>query len=771
MKRFIRNILFAFRRFKLSAVLNLLGLSLAFAVFMIIMMQVYYDRTYNSTIPDADNIYLLSHNQDGQSNVFINAPMFDKVRTMSAHVKEASFVMPFWQEGSAKINGNYVPLPTMRADTAFLKMMGCRMIAGSIKSIAEKNTVIIPESLALKYFGGIDIVGKRLSDDIDVQIGGIYKDFPDNCSAKNAVYIDSDFEYWLEQPSETSFAGIYRIDNPDAVAKLTASLDSLAEAEAREWKTEVKETYTFIPLSEVHYAKNLGNTILSEQVNQDTERILMSVAIVVLVIAFINFTNFSVALVPVRIKDVNTRKVFGATTKGLRGMLAGESVAIAVCSFLLSLLILWMLSTTSVNNLSDAGISIAEYFPVVAATALSAIVLGVAAGLYPAIRLTSYSPAVALKGNFGLSPKGQFFRSAMICIQLFASSALIITAILISKQRDFLLHTDYGFDKDELIVFSTGMGVKDNLEAVTNEIKQLPEVENVAYSRFALGTSGGMMTWGRTINGKSIMFSSIPVTSGFLKTMGIKLLEGRDFLPNDTNAIIFNRAAQKELPREIQVGADAFGTRIIGICEDINHLALWNEASQPMALNCIKGWDNTSVGYARIRQGANMFDAMDGIRKIIRKYEPEFPNEIRLYDQMLERTYQKESRLTKMITLFSSLAVLISVMGVFGLVLFDSEYRKREIAVRKVFGSTTAGIIRMFNAKYLKILFVGFVVSVPVAWHFVNEWMQNFAYRTTMSWWVFALAFVGLAVIIVATVTYQCYKIARANPVESLKYE
>ena len=771
MKRFIRNILFAFRRFKLSAVLNLLGLSLAFAVFMIIMMQVYYDRTYNSSVPDAGNLYLLSHNQDGQSNVFINAPMFDKVRTMSAHVKEASFVMPFWQEGSAKINGNYVPLPTMRADTAFLKMMGCRMIAGSIKSIAEKNTVIIPESLALKYFGGIDIVGKRLSDDIDVQIGGIYKDFPDNCSAKNAVYIDSDFEYWLEQPSETSFAGIYRIDNPDAVAKLTASLDSLAEAEAREWKTDVKETYTFIPLSEVHYAKNLGNTILSEQVNQDTERILMSVAIVVLVIAFINFTNFSVALVPVRIKDVNTRKVFGATTKGLRGMLAGESVAIAVCSFLLSLLILWILSTTSVNNLSDAGISIAEYFPVVAATALSAIVLGVAAGLYPAIRLTSYSPAVALKGNFGLSPKGQFFRSAMICIQLFASSALIITAALISKQRDFLLHTDYGFDKDELIVFGTGMGVKDNLEAVTNEIKQLPEVENVAYSRFALGTSGGMMTWGRTINGKSIMFSSIPVTSGFLKTMGIKLLEGRDFLPNDTNAIIFNRAAQKELPREIQVGADAFGTRIIGICEDINHLALWTEASQPMALNCIKGWDNNSVGYVRVKKGANMFDAMDGIRKIIRKYEPEFPNEVRLYDQMLERTYQKESQLTKQIMLFSSLAVLISVMGVFGLVLFDSEYRKREIAVRKVFGSTTAGIIRMFNAKYLKILFVGFVVSVPVAWHFVNEWMQNFAYRTTMSWWVFALAFAGQAVIIVATVTYQCYKIAQANPVESLKYE
>lgn len=771
MRLFFRNILYAFRRFRLSAILNLLGLSLAFTVFSMIMMQVYYDRTYNSSIPDADNIYLLSFKQDGNSSIWINAPTFDYVRHLSPHIKDASFIAPFTEGTYAKINGGYVIVETMEADTSFLKMSGCRMVAGSMKSIAEKNAAIIPESFALKHFNSIDVIGRQLYDDQEIQIGGVYKDFPDNCSAKNVIYNGLDVDFWLDNPSEASFAGIYRIDSPDAVSKIIATLDSLAEVEAKEWKSWENKTYALTPFSKLHYNKSIGNSILSEQVNPDTERILVSIAIVVLLIAFINFTNFAVALVPARIRDVNTRKVFGATTNSLRGFLIGETLVISVCSFALSLLILWLLSLTSVAGLSAAGISFTKYLPVIAATAAISLVLGTAAGIYPAVRLTSYSPAVALKGNFGLSPKGRIFRSTLIGMQLFASSALIITASLIAKQRNFLIHTDYGFDKDELIVFGTAMGVKDNLEAVTNEIKQLPEVENVAYSRFALGASGGMMTWGRTINDHTIWFSSIPVTSGFLKTIGIKLVEGRDFAPNDTNAIIFNRAAQKELPQYLQVGMEVFGTRIIGICEDFNHLALWTEASQPMALNCIKGWSNTSLGYVRVKKGANMFAAMDGIRKIIKKYEPEFPNEVRFYNQMLEGTYQKESRLTKQITLFSALAVLISVMGVFGLVLFDSEYRRREIAVRKVFGATTWGIIRMFNMKYVKILLAGFVISVPVAWHFVDKWMQSFVYRTEMSWWVYALALAGLAAVIIATVTCQCYKIAKSKPIESLKYE
>ena len=233
MKRFIRNILFAFRRFKLSAVLNLLGLSLAFAVFMIIMMQVYYDRTYNSSVPDADNLYLLSYNQDGNYKIWISASEFDNIRKMSAHIKEASFISPYQQETLAKINNNYASIKTMEVDTTFLRMIDCRMIAGSISSITEKNTVIIPESVARKYFQSIDVTGKRLADDMELTIGGVYEDFPENSTAKNAIYSNIDFEKWLKRSNEVSFAGLFRIDNPAAVAELKTRLDSIAAKDAK----------------------------------------------------------------------------------------------------------------------------------------------------------------------------------------------------------------------------------------------------------------------------------------------------------------------------------------------------------------------------------------------------------------------------------------------------------------------------------------------------------------------------------------------------------
>ena len=452
MKQFIRNILFAFRRFKLSAVLNLLGLSLAFAVFMIIMMQVYYDRTYNSSVPDADNIYLLSYNQDGNYKIWISASEFDNIRKMSAHIKEASFIRPYQQETLAKINNNYASIKTMEVDTTFLRMIDCRMIAGSISSITEKNTVIIPESVARKYFQSIDVTGKRLADDMELTIGGVYEDFPENSTAKNAIYSNIDFEKWLKRSNEVSFAGLFRIDNPAAVAELKTRLDSIAAKDAKEWKSWDSKIYDFTPVSKLHYVKNIPVSGLAEKVNPDTEIILISVALAILIIAFINFTNFAVALAPIRIKDVNTRKVFGATTKNLRCLLTVESTVISVCSFIISLLLLWLFSMTSIANLSTAGISFTGYLPVIIATALISLVLGTAAGIYPAIRLTSYSPAVALKGSLGLSPKGLALRNALIWIQLFASSVLIISAVFITKQRNFLIHTDYGFDKDELVL-------------------------------------------------------------------------------------------------------------------------------------------------------------------------------------------------------------------------------------------------------------------------------------------------------------------------------
>ena len=304
-------------------------------------------------------------------------------------------------------------------------------------------------------------------------------------------------------------------------------------------------------------------------------------------------------------------------------------------------------------------------------------------------------------------------------------------------------------------------------------MRALPFVENASASWSVLAEDKNSQGWVfQTPEGDKIDPRTMFCGSGYMTTMGIKILEGRDFNDSDTAAVIINKLTAEKFGDVLNVGKQInFGKQhftVVGICDNVIYSSLYNPTEPVMFVDMPYPLGNLNV---RVRKGTNMFEAMDGIRKVLDSYDPGYPFNVRIYDQIMDATYQKERKLTTQITLFSTLAVLISVMGVFGLVMFDSEYRKREIAVRKVFGATTSGVVGMFNTKYLRILAVSCVLSIPAAWYFTDKWMQNFAYRTDMSWWIYALAFAGLAAITVATVSYQCRKIARTNPVESLKYE
>ena len=257
-----------------------------------------------------------------------------------------------------------------------------------------------------------------------------------------------------------------------------------------------------------------------------------------------------------------------------------------------------------------------------------------------------------------------------------------------------------------------------------------------------------------------------------MKTMGIELIEGRDFSPRDTNVIIVNQLTRDKFPETVDVGKKLkFGEwyEIIGICENAKFSSL-RSATEPVLVVKMKDY-SCSVLNVRVAAGTNMFDAMSGIRDVLNSFDPGYAFELRFYDQILDATYQKESKISSQITIFSLLAVFISIIGVFGLVMFDSQYRRREIAVRKVFGATTGGILRMFNRRYLLILAVSFAFATAVAWIVVGRWLENFAYRISLNPLVCLAVFVVLAAITAATVSCQCLRIARSNPVESLRNE
>ena len=763
------------RKYKMPVVINVAGLALAFTAFLVIMMQVYYDRTYNEGIKDYDKVFMAYNVTDEYGDfTSMSPPMMEFIAGRSPHIKDYAYTDYMGMAYTFYVEDKAVKDKLLMVSPSLPEVFGFEMVAGTIDCMKDMKSGIIPESFARRYFGSIDVVGKTLTRDSSIIVGGVYKDLPANSSMKNIVYSPINPAWYAdlwESWGFNSFTMYIKVDDPSAIDGIRESVN----AGLKEINSEMRKGIDYVSLKDLHYTKEISG-LLEAPVKESTEQMLISIAILTILIAVINFTNFSNALIPVRIRSINTRKIMGATRRSLTLSLVAESALTSVVACLLAFLFVELLSMTSFVNITTAGISLTEYMPVTVLTIAIAALTGIFAGIIPALRMTSYSPAVVLKGNFGLSPKGQMMRNVMVGVQFFVAAALIVAASLMQKQRDYMTRSiDYGFDKDEIVVcdINPPANTPADKSSIVNDMHALPFVENTSASWSVLAEDKNSQGWVfQTPEGDKIDPRTMFCGSGYMTTMGIKILEGRDFNDSDTAAVIINKLTAEKFGDVMNVGKQInFGKQhftVVGICDNVIYSSLYNPTEPVMFVDMPYPLGNLNV---RVRKGTNMFEAMDGIRKVLDSYDPGYPFNVRIYDQIMDATYQKERKLTTQITLFSTLAVLISVMGVFGLVMFDSEYRKREIAVRKVFGATTSGVVGMFNTKYLRILAVSCVLSIPAAWYFTDKWMQNFAYRTEMSWWIYALAFAGLAIITVATVSYQCRKIARTNPVESLKYE
>jgi putative ABC transport system permease protein len=380
-----------------------------------------------------------------------------------------------------------------------------------------------------------------------------------------------------------------------------------------------------------------------------------------------------------------------------------------------------------------------------------------------------------LKGSFGLSPKGKNLRNTLISIQFIASFALIIGASFMYLQNRFMQNSPLGYDKDALITVDIWR-IQKNRDAFTNQLKAYSGIEDVTFGESLLSSSDQYMGWGRNYKGEGISFQCLPVHYTFLKVMGIEITEGRDFRQGDEStqqgAYVFNETARKQYNLELNSTIDYSG-EIIGFMPDVK-FASFRTAVIPMAFYVwgTENWGNQSVNaYIKIKAGTNLHAAISYIRKTLDGFDTEYPFTVRFYDEVLQRLYEKENSLSSLISLFSLMAIFISIVGVFGLVVFDSECRRKEIGIRKVLGASTTGIIVMFNKAYFKILAFCFVIAVPFAWYAVNQWLQNFAYKTPMYWWVYLLAIVVIGVITASTVTFQCWRVASDNPVKAIKTE
>jgi putative ABC transport system permease protein len=759
---------------------------------MVIMIQLDWDYNFDRFHKERDRIYRLDLTLRTIKAAIISRPYAESFFASSPHIVAGAMSRNIFGDGELFFhveNGgelHFFREYTLSVTPEYTEVFTFDFVEGTPEALKAPENVLIPLSLAHKMFGNESAVGKQLMHNNGTQtVGAVYCDFPSNSILNNCIYAPIPREEGLYEWSNFMYVAYIRVNDASnahtLVENFKRSFDfSLTGFGADLGWEESDVDIHLTALPDIHFATDVQYDSAPKSSRQ-TLLILFAIALVIVAIAGINFTNFSTALSPLRIKSINTQKVLGSGQFALRSMLVFEALFISMLSFFLAIGLVALFRQTSLALLTDARLSLFEHPYIVGATALVALLTALLAGLFPACYITSFAPAIVLKGNFGLSPKGRKLRNALIGIQFIASFALIIGACFMYLQNHFMQHAPLGYEKDALITVNIERIAK-NRDAFANQIKSYSGIEDITFGESLLSSSDGYNMWSRKYRGEDIMYQVIPVHHTFLKVMGIEVTQGRDFRAEDEliphGAYIYNETARKQYNMELNTmisgwseGVIASSGEVIGFIPDIK-FASFRTTVEPMAF-FVWGTDNWGsqpyIAYIKLKPGANVRTAMSHIQSTLTTFEANYTFDVRFFSEVLQRLYEKEGSFSTLISLFSLIAIFISIVGVFGLVVFDSESRRREIGIRKVHGSSTTGILVLFNKAYFNILLICFIMAVPLAWYAVQMWLQNFAYKTPMYWWVYLLTFMAVGIITASTVTFQNWRVANENPVKSIK--
>ena len=536
------------------------------------------------------------------------------------------------------------------------------------------------------------------------------------------------------------------------------------------------EQIRLVPLTDIYYMNETQDGGTFRSGNKEVTALLFGIALLIVIVAAINFTNFSTSLTPLRIKSINTQKVLGSSDTLLRRSLLIEAALISFIAWLVSLVIVWGLDWAEALPFIEADLSLVSNLPIVFLCGIVALVIGWLAGIYPAYYITSFPPALVLKGSFGLSPSGRKLRTTLICVQFVVSIVLIIGACFVQIQNSYMRNFSLGFDKDQVAIVELNETMYNKHHGTyVNRLKENPGIEDVAFAMEKVGSKDGYNTNGGNYKGKDFQYFIIIASSNFLRVMGIPVIEGRDFSKadelSDHVSYIFNRTAMEGLDMQVGDAFDSYSSgHLIGFSDDVKFTSLRGGEDNIAFLVGNFGY-SLPISYIRLKAGSDIHAVVGHIQETMRELDPSYPFNIEFYDEIFNHLYQKEENLRDLVTVFSLLAIIISLVGVFGLVVFETQYRRKEIGIRKVHGATVGEILLMFNKAYLRIVGICFVIAAPVAWQGVKMWLEGFAYKTPLHWWVFLIALLIVTVITLLTVSFQNWKAANENPVNSIKSE
>ena len=793
----MKSLLYLFRRYRLATLLNLLGLGVAVATFYLFMTQVIYNRTYNHNIHDHEHMYRLEiyGNFGDEWGANVCRPFVTLLKEIP-QVKDVCYVSPYVNESDVKVGNRTITVPSITMGKPGIEFFTGKLLSGSSKTCGEGHNVIVSRSTAEKMFGTANAAGKTFEGEdgygskVTVTVVGVSEDMPDNCTLPNGVYLCEN-ESVMNDWSEWSYSAYLRLGNGANTKKVERAIKlalmksrGLSEKDEKRFDKEVKIKFRITPMDDIYFS-GVGK---QDKGNRNLVGVLTVASVFVLFIAMLNLLNFSLSEIPMRMRGINTRRVMGASIGSLRLKMIMENVMFAFVALLIGIvLVIAFQRSETCMKLVSGDIHFASHMVLTVVMAVSALVVGALSAVIPAFYSTSFSPAMVLKGSFGLSPRGRRLRMAIMAVQFCLAFALTIYIGVMSSQSSYIFNSDYGFNKNEVFYTWLSKEAQTKKDAVRAELKKLPFVESVGFAQNAIGTSDGYMGWGRGDDEHRISLQVLPCDYEYLRTMQLKIVEGRDFRESDmkTGAYVLNKAAMAQykwfvvgdsIGRQSNWGSQS-NYNIVGVCNNFKLKSMRCDNSNVAVAFVIFGPDMAEWGdrcgrvFVRVAKNQDKIEAKHRIAEVLNKLDGSQKYEMNFLDDDLQWTYVEEFRFISQVKLFAIICIIITIIGVFSLTMFETEYRRKEIAIRKVMGSSIGSVVRLFAMRYALPLVVAFVVAAPVGWWLSNSWLQSFAEHTPIHWWLFPLSFVLVSAVVVITVIIQSWRVATANPVESIKTE
>jgi len=798
LKMMLRNM----NKHRVHATINIVGLSLGLACFIMIALYLRHERGYDTMFTQSASIYRItaSSTVGGTTNhIPTTFPAFGpeiKARfgedigsyTRIINYKYTRMVPTFRHDENV-----FYEEKVIFADSSFFDLFDFPFSEGHpANALTHPNAVVISRKMEEKYFGGQSALGKtlRFNDRADLEVTGVVKDLPSNTHvqfdfviplsniASSGVFKDAKF---LEEYNNDWFWTYFTIKDPSRAPIIEAGINKIASDKLPDFQKDFNAQFYIQSLRDVHLHSDFDyNTDLAQNGNIKNLYIFISVGILVLVISAINFINLTMATASRRFKEIGISKVLGALKSHLRLQFILESVVVCLVALCFALLILQLMLPLFSSLLAvSLSLDMWENASLMGGIFLFTILVGVASGAYPAFFISSFEPQRVLKGVWKSGKAGNGgFRKLLVGAQIAISIFLIIGTIVIARQLRFMQDKSLGYDKDQIIMVTIrGTNVPGSYFSFKNNLLSESSIVSVSSVSEPIGREVQFMSFAVEGKEKTQFVKILNVTHDFVKTMGLEIVQGRDFsrdqATDSTAGFIINEAAARAFNWDDPVGKalDHAGRpvklgSVIGVVKDFNFEPLQKKID-PIVI-----WFGWPRWYAAVRvEKGKTTEALAAIEREWKRFEPGKPLSFHFLDQSIDQVYNNERRLSKVFMIFSVLSIFTAVLGLYGLISFVAEQRLAEIGIRKVLGASVSSILYLISKEYVLLVVAAFLLAAPVTYLIVDQWLQNFAFRIAWSPLYFVSGLLISGAIVVITVALKAVKAARSNPVDTLKYE